>query len=312
MKRGTCRHGLAQRRCLPGAALALTIGVVAAAPSVAGTANSANAPESSQVRAVRQQVINADLSPKPLYPTRLSEKLACCGATFTRRHGGRFYVLFTKPKGEAPPSGYRRLADYSRTGKDGLRKFKKLARAQGHPIHRLRINGWKVFYAKTDIVFYFAWHAQGYTYATTSHYLGGMKPHDLRTLVASARQVPSTSGIHRGELQASRTPVYVRASAAGDERFKVHPRTLQIVATGQFRKLNWRDWGSGRTSSPGRYVYSAGGGNIKRSRGNVRLSRIRQCDGRDVYTRLRWRARGVENGRWLSGQFYPSDCSVTA
>ncbi len=254
-------------------------------------------PTSAQNRSIRRDFQRNSLAVAPLSRAGTVDGSTCCSRSPRARHRPAVIAVLPTTRGRA---------------RTGFGSSKKLARAQGHPIHRLRINGWKVFYAKTDIVFYFAWHAQGYTYATTSHYLGGMKPHDLRTLVASARQVPSTSGIHRGELQASRTPVYVRASAAGDERFKVHPRTLQIVATGQFRKLNWRDWGSGRTSSPGRYVYSAGGGNIKRSRGNVRLSRIRQCDGRDVYTRLRWRARGVENGRWLSGQFYPSDCSVTA
>ena len=45
-------------------------------------------------------------------------------------------------------------------------------------------------FARTDVTFFYAWRAQGYTYVADSHYTGHVKPRDLRKMVASVHPLP--------------------------------------------------------------------------------------------------------------------------
>ena len=145
----------------------------------------AMASQSPQVRNVRRELIHASLHPSPLYPTRIPQKISCCQAQLNR-HGSHFTVSFTN--GSRNPV----LVDYSRLGKRTLGRYIKFTHAQRHRVRHERVGGRRVVFARTDVTFFFGWHAQGYSYVVDSHYTGHVKPRDLRKMVASARPLPTS------------------------------------------------------------------------------------------------------------------------
>lgn len=104
----------------------------------------------------------------------------------------------------------------------------------------------------------------------------------------------------------SSTTVYVRGMSGG---FKVDPRRLNAFTAAGLTRLHWRHWGHDRTYAHGRFTYF-NRGHRKHARAKVQLSKVHRCEGVHVYSRLRWRASGVNGGRWQSFHYNRSTCSL--
>lgn len=135
---------------------------------------------------VKQDLIDAHLNPRPLFPARFPAKVSDKFADLYLDHN-MFTVSFHD---RADRSGFDLLVTYSRLGRSALGEYKRMVRMQGHKFHRVRVDGTRAIYARSDITFFYAWRAQGRTYIVDSHYIGGVKRRDLRTLVASSRPLP--------------------------------------------------------------------------------------------------------------------------
>ena len=165
----------------------LTAGLTAILLVGVSPAPGSSDPDRSPVQSIRQRLIDASLAPSPLFPDRIPAKIARQQADLTL-YGNNFYVSFHNcPRGT---SACRLLVDYSRLKKSALKQLKKMVRTQQHKLHRVRINGQKAIYAKSDVTFFYAWRAQHHTYYVGSHYFGSVKRRDLRTMVASVRPLP--------------------------------------------------------------------------------------------------------------------------
>lgn len=126
------------------------------------------------------------------------------------------------------------------------------------------------------------------------------------TLVVVLTLSVAAFGSPPGTADPSR-PVYVRGTNSG---FRVHPWKLNLDVIG-FIKLHWRHWGTDRTHAGGRFVFLTHQRAPHHGRGKVRLSKIRTCRGRLVYSHVHWKARGFRGDRWQRGHFYAPDCSIS-
>jgi len=165
----------AMRRAIAGVAvLALGVGVMAETSALG---------DSGAVQRARRDLAQADLRPPPLWPRDIPEKIGCCRANFLGATGERFNVLFSMKRG----GSLQRLVEYGRTGKGALRRTIKQFHSVKSPVRWQRIHGRRTAFGKGDVIFFYGWHQQGFSYFVLSRYLGGVKPKHLRRMVASAR-----------------------------------------------------------------------------------------------------------------------------
>lgn len=79
----------------------------------------------------------------------------------------------------------------------------------------------------------------------------------------------------------------------------VEPGRLFLWASDSLSSLRWRGWGRGVATARGR-ISTHSGGKYRTHPARVRVSRIRRCEGKPAYTRLRYRAFG----RWHTASRY--------
>lgn len=90
----------------------------------------------------------------------------------------------------------------------------------------------------------------------------------------------------------------VTVSTAGQAHVR-RPAVLRLSARTTFRDLRWRSWDTKQATGLGTITLVGARGTRASRPVRVILTRVRTCNGRRIYTRVRYR---VADGRWTSGQ----------
>ena len=80
----------------------------------------------------------------------------------------------------------------------------------------------------------------------------------------------------------------------------VKPRTVSLWVSDAIVSLRWKNWGSARAMATGRVSFH-NGGKYRYYKTRVVVSRIRQCGGRRIYSRLTYTKKGKRYRAKLSG-----------
>jgi hypothetical protein len=75
---------------------------------------------------------------------------------------------------------------FARESVASLRPLLRSMRLHHSPVTKMRMRGTRVYYGHGDMTFFYAWREQGRLYFVSSKYYGGIRPRDLRQMIATA------------------------------------------------------------------------------------------------------------------------------
>jgi hypothetical protein len=135
------------------------------------------------VKQARRQLLDADLTPDPLFPARFPRHIAGAQADLTFPNENQFDIEFT----HQAHGGFTMIVDYGRGPRRQLHQMLHFTKhVQRDPVRRIRVGTRTVYYGQGDVTFYLAWREQGMTYYAESKYYGASLG-DLKVLVRSAQ-----------------------------------------------------------------------------------------------------------------------------